>query len=93
MKDSFYTYGPPELCAWQVTPGRRRKQSFCEICNANMVSTKKRPQAQPPSQRTMPLKEMATYPYTDENENLLYEVGRYEPKPSRQMHQKNGGLS
>ncbi len=63
---------------------------FVTSRNPNMVLTKKPPQAQTPSQRTMPLKEIATYPYIDEHENRRYEVIRCESKSFR--HEENGRL-
>jgi hypothetical protein len=58
-----------------------------------MVSTEKPPQAQPPSRETTFLKEFGTYPDTNENEELVYEVVRNEFKSLRQRPQKDGGLS
>jgi hypothetical protein len=104
-KTILYTHDPRELCGWQVASGLQEtvvqvieslgggeNRVFVKSRNPNMVSTKEPPQARPPSQRTIPLKEIATYPCTDESENRLYEVIRYEPKSSRERHQKNGGL-
>jgi hypothetical protein len=66
---------------------------FVKSRNPNMVSTKEPPQARLPSQKTMLLKEIAIYPDTNDNENLVYEIVRYEPKCLRQRHHKDGGLS
>jgi hypothetical protein len=104
-RDVNATYGPRELCAWQVVSGLQEtvaqvieplaedeNRVFVKSRNPNMVSTKKPPQAQPPSQKTMPLKEIATYPDTDENENLLYKVIRYEPQSFQDLRQQIGEL-
>ena len=66
---------------------------FVKSRNPNMVSTKKAPQARPPSRETTSLKKIAIYPDTKKNQNLDYEVVRYGPKFFRQRHDKHGGLS
>lgn len=73
--------------------GRGKNSVFVESRSPNMVSTKKPPQAQPPSREMTFPEEIGTHPDTNENENLVYEVVRYEPKSFRQRHHKDGGLS
>jgi hypothetical protein len=86
--------GKPALIVAQIVEhlGGAENTVFVKSCTPNMVLTKKPLQARPASQRTMPLKETATYLDTDENENRPYEVIRYKPQSFRQRHEQNGGL-